>query len=115
MYEIFNIIKEEQKHRAGEIRRLKNRRKDFPWGEVPGLDKAVKEFRACHIAQCELRGRSREEIEQPLDSNLPDEGRIYYYKKYIKAAMEREKLRRDHEQLRRYYEQTVCSGQKGPE
>lgn len=34
------------------------------------------EFRHNHIAYCELRGRSREQIEKPSDNNLPNEDYI---------------------------------------
>lgn len=34
------------------------------------------DFRHKHIAYCELRGRTRDQIEKPHENNLPDENRI---------------------------------------
>jgi len=75
--QLLQKVKEEQKARAKDIRELKNTRKqdkrngrslyaiegDIAWEKH--------EFRHHHIAYCEMRGRTREEIECPREDNLP--------------------------------------------
>lgn len=42
-----------------------------------------REFRHLHIAYCELRGRTRDQIEKPREGNEPNEKLIDAYKKTI--------------------------------
>jgi hypothetical protein len=43
------------------------------WKLLSELFGLKREYRYHHIAYCELRGRTREQIEQPKDNNLPNE------------------------------------------
>jgi len=75
--QLLQKIKQEQKARAKEIRELKSTRKqdkrngrqlyaiesDIVWEKY--------EFRHHHIAYCEMRGRTRDQIECPREDNLP--------------------------------------------
>jgi len=56
-------IKQEQKQRAKEIRRLKTKRKSSPFGYVKGLEGARFYFRVRHIAYCLFRGTPMNRIE----------------------------------------------------
>lgn len=57
------------------------------------IDRQRKEFRRLHIVYCELRGRTREQIETPSKdpkkarSNMPDETRIDYERDYWAARI----------------------------
>ena len=82
-----NLLKEAQKERALEIRRLKSTRKKVPFGRVPGLESDQREYRHFHIAYSELRGRTREQIEAKCD-NPPNEYMIEKIKKGIITAYE---------------------------
>lgn len=46
------------------------------WREQGSLASAKYEYRHHHIAYCELRGRTRDEIESPRDGNEPNESHI---------------------------------------
>ena len=41
-----------------------------------GILSLIRDFRHHHIAYCELRGRTRDQIENPRIDNLPDESTI---------------------------------------
>lgn len=41
------------------------------------------EYRHRHIAYCEARGRTREQIERPGKNNKPDEGKVSKYKSLL--------------------------------
>jgi len=68
--------KENQKDLAKQIREMKSKRKDSLYGHVAGLDCSRWEYRHNHIAYCELRGRTRIQIEKCAPDNKPDEDRI---------------------------------------
>ncbi len=59
------------------------------------------DYRCYHIAYCELRGKSREQIETPREDNLPDQRKIDQIKKEFAwseeeiAAFEERKARRE--------------------
>ena len=55
-------LKQEKKELAKRITELKSQRKEYR-GYVPGLGSAQSEFRIKHIADCLLRGRTKEQIE----------------------------------------------------
>lgn len=80
--ELFGKIKEEQKTRAKKIRELKNSRKQDKrngralWRIESEIMSKKWEFRHTHIAYCELRGRSREQIECPREGNKASQYRI---------------------------------------
>jgi len=99
-----NKIKEEQKSRVKNIRAYKfalkqayrdklfNKKEGETWREydarysewkksVPPSDS--REFRHWHIAYCEVRGRTRDQIEKPHESNKPSESMILKYKEKI--------------------------------
>lgn len=81
-----HILKEELKSLGKEIRNLKTQRKGSPDGVVYGLERKRYDARHMHIAYCELRGRTREQIEQPAEDNLPSQSHIDFYKdKYGEA------------------------------
>lgn len=69
-------FKEEQKELAKRIRKLKSQRKESPNGYVHGLESLSDDYRHHHIAYCELRGRTREQIEIPAKGNEPNNGYI---------------------------------------
>lgn len=74
-------LKYELKELAKEIKNWKSWRK--PKNRVGfdlqqwDVDEAIyyrsRDFRHKHIAYCQLRGRTRQEIERPAKNNLPDE------------------------------------------
>lgn len=78
------------------IREYKNKRKLQYRGNLDLFDIESKiqkdkyEFRSHHIAYCELRGRKREEIETPSESNPVNELYIEKIKKEILAKYEQE-------------------------
>ena len=75
--QLLQKIKTEQKARAKEIRELKSTRKqdkrngrelyEIEWD----IARLKFKFRHHHIAYCEMRGRTREQIECPRENNLP--------------------------------------------
>jgi len=92
-------IKIEQKERGLTIRSLKKQRKgnktenelsNILWD----LYKSRNEFRHTHIAYCEVRGRTREQIETPREDNRPNEDKITKIKEEITRRIE------EHETLR---------------
>ena len=70
-------IKNQQKAWAKEISELKPTRKQDKrngrslWEIESDIWKAKYKFRHHHIAYCEMRGRTREQIECPRENNLP--------------------------------------------
>jgi hypothetical protein len=85
--------KEYLKKLAIEIKNLKSKRKPYNAGQFEIL-KLKYEFRHHHIACCELKGRTREQIERPAKYNPANQ-------KYINQIKERI--------VKRYEEQqTVC-------
>ncbi len=70
---LFSDLKLHLKQLAKDIKASKQKRKKLPNGYVPGLRSLRYEFRHHHIAYCELRGRKREEIEQPAFDNMPSD------------------------------------------
>lgn len=92
-------IKNQQKERGFTIRKLKNERKGTkPEDELSStlwyLYKTRIEFRHIHIAYCEVRGRTREQIEIPREDNRPNETKITEIKEKITGRI------REHETLR---------------
>lgn len=91
-----NLLKE----KALQIRKLKlslkqkNRLKD-PTLEKIYVDEAWMlpslrfNYRHQHIAYCEVRGRTREQIEKPRPDNLPKEKLIQEYKSKLIAEVEK--------------------------
>jgi hypothetical protein len=80
---MFKEIKERLKSYAKEIRTLKNRRKETCGSEEDKILQLKYHFRHIHIAFCETRGRTREEIEKPAQNNLPNENYIKKIKEEI--------------------------------
>lgn len=74
---------------ASEIRALKNQRPlknrgaKKLWEIESNLNQLRYHFRHNHIAYCELRGRSRDQIEKPSESNKPNQSYIDKIKKEI--------------------------------
>jgi hypothetical protein len=74
--ELKNKIKSEQKILASEIRALKAKRKESPYGYVPGLEYKRDEYRHKHIAYCQFFNKTPyEKIEltchdAPRSSNI---------------------------------------------
>lgn len=70
-----------------EIRENKNKRKVDKEIELWKIDSIIRslkyDYRHNHIAYCELRGRTREQIEKPSQFNLPDEKLIDIIKQNI--------------------------------
>lgn len=58
-------------------------------------------YRHEHIAYCEVRGRTRQQIETPKDDNKPNEEKIREYKNKLLAELEK------------YRNETLRSGQEG--
>ena len=75
-------LKEQIKEKAVQIRKARHnyrelqRARKSAYMALWDLQKLQKDFRHHHIAYCELRGRTRDQIEQPRDNNYPDEGAI---------------------------------------
>ena len=77
----YTALKEELKELAKEIKYWKSKRKlkarlGLGWA-LSDIEYEVywerREFRHKHIAYCQLRGRTRQEIERPAKDNLPNE------------------------------------------
>ena len=83
------IFKNEQKAIARRIRELKTHRPlanrgDYDINELDwDIRSLSQEFRHRHIAYCEVRGRTRAQIEQPAENNKPNNGLV----KSIKANL----------------------------
>jgi hypothetical protein len=75
-----NFKNAQRKHSAGET--------GNPWQLRVSLNSLQWEYRHHHIAYCELRGRSRDEIESPKENNEPNEDLIQKIKNtyYVKAV-----------------------------
>ena len=81
-------IKNQQKERGSTIRKFKNERKgtkteDELSNTLWNLYKLRIEFRHNHIAYCEVRGKTREQIEIPRENNRPNEDKINKIKEEI--------------------------------
>lgn len=85
--ELMIKIKEEQKLLAVKIRALKSSRKQGnrkgrPLYQIEAdVDTNKYKYRHVHIAYCEMRGRTRDEIEKPRIDNPASQSRIDKYKK----------------------------------
>jgi len=127
-----NRIKEEQKSRVKNIRAFKlawkqayrdklfHKKEDESWRKydarynewkksVPPSDS--REFRHWHIAYCEVRGRTRDQIEKPHESNKPSEFTILKYKEQILKELKEwhESLDKDYKEKENDVEENVCS------
>jgi hypothetical protein len=65
------------------------------------LDRLRYEYRHQHIAYCEIRGRTRQQIETPKDDNKPNEDKITEYKNKLLTELEE------------YKNETLRSSQEG--
>lgn len=80
--QLFSKIKEEQKEIARKIRKLKNSRKKDKrhgrelWCIECDIFRLKWTFRHIHIVYCEMRGRTREQIECPRESNKASQYKI---------------------------------------
>jgi len=61
----YTAFKEYQKTQALLIRTAKSKRKSVQYGYIPELGPMRHNYRLKHIAYCEVRGRSRDQIEKP--------------------------------------------------
>lgn len=90
---MFKEIKGKLKNYAVEIRRLKNTRKLKNRGKRDlsdiqiDINRLKYEFRHLHIAYCELRGRKREQIENPSIYNIPNQKYIDSIKKEFMSTL----------------------------
>lgn len=95
---MYNQTKKYLKELAVDIRKLKNSRKQEFRGNLDILDIELKiqenkyKFRHHHISLCEIYGTSRKKIENPSQSNLPNELYIDKIKKEIIKEHEQETL-----------------------
>lgn len=80
---MFKEIKERLQGYATEIRTLKRRRKETCGSEEGKINQLKYHFRHIHIAYCEVRGRTREQIERPSIHNQPNQSYIDKIKKEI--------------------------------
>jgi len=93
-YELLQEIKGQLKGWATEIRFLKSTRKQDKRGDrlLYDIESDIRElkhrFRYHHIAYCEMRGRTREQIEQPAEDNCPNETKIVKIKNEWKAKID---------------------------
>jgi len=75
-------LKKNIKAQAVEIRKARHEYREAQragkssYRKLWDLQKLQKNYRHHHIAYCELRGKTRDEIEQPRDGNHPDECEI---------------------------------------
>lgn len=65
------------------------------------------DYRCYHIAYCELRGRSREQIEKPRENNLPNQYKIDQIKKQY--AWTQEEINAFEERKAKH--EVICVGQ----
>ncbi len=96
---LFSELKSHLKQLANDIKAKKQKRKGSPGGYVPGLQSDRYEYRHHHIAYCQLRGRTREEIEKPAEDNKPSDH-------YIDKIMEETTFPIKEE----IHEEALCSG-----
>lgn len=86
-YELLQEVKVQQKTWAKEIKKLKSTRKTDKrdgrslWKIELDIVRLKYKFRHHHIVYCEIRGRTREEIEQPRDDNKASQREIDRIKK----------------------------------
>lgn len=99
-------IRKELKVKSLLIRKYKQSRKASNWLLDPALEEFSKtccwqlpslrrEFRHSHIAYCELRGKNRDQIEKPRETNLPSENLI-------------EKIKQEYLERFKNYEEAIC-------
>lgn len=85
--QLFKEIKEDLKKVAKEIRKLKRSRKQDKrngralWEIEGDIWEAKWYFRHKHIAYCEIKGRTRDQIERPKDDNKASQPYIDKFKK----------------------------------
>ena len=72
---------------------MQRAKKDY--GAINAVHNACYEFRNWHIAYCEFRGKSREQIEKPADGNSPNEQLIAQIKENMAVAMEKVRAARE--------------------
>ena len=65
------------------------------WGVNNASKNAKWNYRHHHIAACEFRGKSREQIERPAKGNEPNEKFIADIKEKIAEAMEAQRVERE--------------------
>jgi hypothetical protein len=87
--------KQELKLRAKLIRTAKQSRKTLQDGWFGDLPRMRNDYRHYHIAYCEVRGRTREQIEKPAEGNEPDERRIDMIKRSLLWNLEHYDRERD--------------------
>ena len=96
---VYQEIKEEMKQRALDIHNVKIERNEAyrpgnkGWEVQYKLNNLQYEFRHQHIARCELRGKTREQIETPSENHPANE-------KYITKIKE---------EWTRRYEEALCA------
>jgi hypothetical protein len=102
---VYKAIKQEVKDLASQIKETRSNLKDIQrtgsgaaWKEQMQLSYLQRDFRHKHIARCEMRGRTRDEIEKPSENNLPNEILIQRIKNEWTAKIE-EAVRADQEGL----------------
>jgi len=83
--------KEYLKNLAIKIKDLKSKRKPYNDGQFEIL-KLKYEFRHHHIASCELRGRTREQIERPAENNPANQKYIDEIKQRIMKRYEEQQI-----------------------
>jgi hypothetical protein len=99
-------FKNELKEKALLIRRMKLSLKPKNRIKDPTLEQYVDEiwklasirysYRHQHIAYCEVRGRTREQIEKPKETNLPKEQLVQSYKDELLLGIQK-------------YNETLCN------
>jgi hypothetical protein len=95
----FQELKAQLKDWSLKIRNLKRSRKQDKRGTTPlwqiegEIYSLKRTFRHHHIVYCEVRGRTRDQIEKPSENNLPDETKIQKIKEeFLKKVKEYETL-----------------------
>ena len=71
------------------------------------LEGLQEDYRHHHIAYCELRGKTRDQIEQPRDNNAPNEFKINQIKEQY--AWTPEEIEAYEERNRKRNEKTLCA------
>ena len=89
---MYKEIKERLKGYASEIRTLKRRRKETCGSEEGKILQLKYHFRHHHIAYCETRGRTREQIEKPSIYNPANQSYIDKIKKEIQKKIENKQI-----------------------
>lgn len=93
--ELKNKIKSEQKQLASEIRAMKSKRKESPYGYVSGLDYKRDEYRHAHIAYCQFFNKTPYKKIELTCHEKPRKGNIQSHMTVWESQIDEETIRRN--------------------